>query len=51
MTTEFYTCEGCGNTEAEYVDTCPHCGSDKCPQCDAGDDTECGNCPIDDDDE
>ncbi|HAT3959769.1 TPA: hypothetical protein I9Y37_001909 [Citrobacter freundii] len=37
-------CGGCGNEHAEYVTNCPHCSSEKCNLCDAGDDVECGNC-------
>jgi len=43
------SCNGCGNDDAEYVTSCPHCGSEKCDQCDAGDDVECGNCCLEDD--
>ncbi|MGE4843356.1 MULTISPECIES: hypothetical protein [Buttiauxella] len=45
MTDEIKTCEGCGNEEPERIETCPHCGADKCDLCDMGDNVECGNCP------
>jgi hypothetical protein len=40
-------CEGCGNTEPEYVKPCPYCHEDKCDACDMGDDVECANCHED----
>lgn len=38
-------CVGCGNDKPERLTPCPHCGTNKCERCDAGDDVECGNCP------
>lgn len=43
-------CEGCGDYHYKAkITECPHCGSEKCPTCDMGDDTNCGNCPNEDD--
>ncbi len=40
-------CLGCGMLGVSEKDlrTCPRCSSDKCPNCDMGDDVECANCP------
>lgn len=42
-------CYGCGWEDVPILSlkTCPFCGSDKCPQCDTGDNAKCGNCPED----
>lgn len=48
-------CLGCGATwtyrfrnqsgAPQGLETCPHCGSEKCCMCDMGDDIECCSCP------
>lgn len=41
-------CLGCGAGANEGRFTaCPHCGAEKCPTCDMGDDVECPNCEGD----
>jgi hypothetical protein len=52
-------CPGCGATAADRkrnkpdapqgLETCPHCGTEKCCMCDMGDDVECISCDTDDD--
>ena len=38
-------CPTCG-FDTEYLELieCPHCGGQKCPSCDMGDDVGCMNC-------
>lgn len=52
-------CGGCGSTAAararnqagaqQGLSDCPHCGATKCCLCDLGDDVECGNCDLGED--
>lgn len=30
--------------DPQGLETCPHCGADKCCMCDMGDDVECASC-------
>ena len=43
-------CGGCGDYHySSQITQCNTCYTDKCPTCDMGDDTDCANCPDEDD--